>query len=360
MNEIERYLDRICRSVSGPNALRAHLREELREHLEETIDALVAGGLSQAEATKRALEEFGQPDAVREELETVHGRRHLALLIEKAMEWKEKTMKTEWKWQFAAQFLLIVLLAVQVVLFVWPLIYLIPHITAIYMDIGRQPEHAFFQAFHRVAVFLVHDWYLLVVPLALVWGIFEWKSRSQYKALVRLTAGAAASLVLTGLIFWQSLAVGVAYATILPDYASAVALSAYDEAIVVDEAIKDIRRAIESNDRAPFIAGLTELGGNLPHRGAVETAALGGIDPRREEKELRKIWNVVASLRSNVDHLRAQALSRSQPGLESSELDQFETIVREYDLLREMLPHWPRTMEGASVPDATPTEERKD
>ena len=37
MNEIDRYLDRACRAVSGPAALRRHLRKELREHLEEAI-----------------------------------------------------------------------------------------------------------------------------------------------------------------------------------------------------------------------------------------------------------------------------------------------------------------------------------
>ena len=47
MNDINRYLDQACRSVSGPVSLRKHLREELKEHLEEAIQALVATGMSQ-------------------------------------------------------------------------------------------------------------------------------------------------------------------------------------------------------------------------------------------------------------------------------------------------------------------------
>ena len=37
MNEVDRYLDQACRSVSGPVTLRRHLRKELKEHLEEAI-----------------------------------------------------------------------------------------------------------------------------------------------------------------------------------------------------------------------------------------------------------------------------------------------------------------------------------
>ena len=37
MNQIERFLDQVCRGVGGPSPLRKHLREELREHLDDRI-----------------------------------------------------------------------------------------------------------------------------------------------------------------------------------------------------------------------------------------------------------------------------------------------------------------------------------
>jgi hypothetical protein len=46
MNDIDRYLDQACRQVNGPDSLRAHLRKELKEHLEEAIDTLAAEGTS--------------------------------------------------------------------------------------------------------------------------------------------------------------------------------------------------------------------------------------------------------------------------------------------------------------------------
>jgi hypothetical protein len=33
MKKLEQYLDQVCRRISGPRALRQHVRQELREHL---------------------------------------------------------------------------------------------------------------------------------------------------------------------------------------------------------------------------------------------------------------------------------------------------------------------------------------
>ena len=64
MNDMDRYLDQACRRISGPTALRRHLREELREHLEEAIHALLAEGLSQEEAAAKAIESLGEPEVI--------------------------------------------------------------------------------------------------------------------------------------------------------------------------------------------------------------------------------------------------------------------------------------------------------
>lgn len=97
MRDIESYLDQVCRSIGGSKALHLHLREELREHVLETIERHKADGLDEDQAVQKALEEFGQPEAVREGLQAIYGRSLMGLVIEKAMQWKEKTMKTGWK-----------------------------------------------------------------------------------------------------------------------------------------------------------------------------------------------------------------------------------------------------------------------
>ena len=107
METIERYLDHVCGSLGGSSSLRRHLREELREHLTEAMDSHVAAGLSPEEAAAKAVEAFGSPATVSEELGIVYGRRLLAVVVEKAMAWKERTMKTGWKWSFVAHLALL-------------------------------------------------------------------------------------------------------------------------------------------------------------------------------------------------------------------------------------------------------------
>ena len=72
MNDIDRYLDQACRQLSGPDSLRQHLRKELKEHLKEAIDALVAEEMSHDEATATAIEELGEPEMIRDGMQSVY------------------------------------------------------------------------------------------------------------------------------------------------------------------------------------------------------------------------------------------------------------------------------------------------
>src|SRR5205823_4108950 len=98
MDKLEQYLDRVCRSIGGPRSLRQHVRQELREHLRDAVAEHRAAGLSEEEALDRALADFGGPEEVRSELEATHGHRLLPVVIDKAMQWKERTMKAKWLW----------------------------------------------------------------------------------------------------------------------------------------------------------------------------------------------------------------------------------------------------------------------
>ena len=95
MDKLEQYLDQVCRGIGGPWSLRQHVRQELREHLLDAAAEHRTAGLSEAEALDRALEDFGGPEQVRLELEATHGHRLLPVVIDKALEWKEKTMRAK-------------------------------------------------------------------------------------------------------------------------------------------------------------------------------------------------------------------------------------------------------------------------
>src|SRR5436190_88534 len=86
----------VHRGIGGPRSLRQHVRQELREHLLDAAADHRAAGLSEEEALARALADFGGPEQVRSELEATHGHRLLPVVIDKALEWKERTMRAKW------------------------------------------------------------------------------------------------------------------------------------------------------------------------------------------------------------------------------------------------------------------------
>src|SRR5215471_11793159 len=111
MDKLEQYLDQVCRSIGGPRSLRQHIRQELREHLLDAAARHKAAGLPEEQALDRALEDFGGPEQVRSELEATHGHRLLPVVIDKAMQWKENTLKAKWLWTTWAYLAVVVLIA---------------------------------------------------------------------------------------------------------------------------------------------------------------------------------------------------------------------------------------------------------
>lgn len=208
MNELEQYLDRVCRPLGGSKSLRRHIREELREHLLAAVEQHVGEGLSQAQAAAKAIEEFGEPETVRGGLEALYGRRVTALLIEKAMQWKERNMKTGWKWSFAAHFLLLLILAAEALFALAAAVFVVPLLRYHYDGL-----ELLLPGFSRTTIGLLlgacEMWFIWLPLLAIGWGLFEWRCRSESKATIRLAGLALASLVLTLFVCVVSAAVVV-------------------------------------------------------------------------------------------------------------------------------------------------------
>ena len=199
MEQIERYIKEVCRGLRVPEALRGEIGEELRAHLLESVQAHVDAGMPEEEAAASALAEFGQVDAVRGELKAAYGGSLLTLLIQRAMDWREKTMKTGWKWSFVAQLALVVMLVVgYLALLCWAR-FLIPPLVQGYRELNAPLTHlgGIAPALIRFSSFLVGTWYVWPILLALGWGIFEWRCRSVNKETIRLASGAVACLATT-------------------------------------------------------------------------------------------------------------------------------------------------------------------
>ncbi len=247
MTEIDRYLDQACRRVSGPAALRQHLRRELREHLEESVRDLVATGLSQDEATRKAIEGLGEPEMIREGLQSVYGQSVTSLFIDKAMEWKERTMKTEWKWYFAAQFGLVLIIALMVFLIGSALVFIVPVLEKSYSDVGMNLPGYLITTI-EVVWFVQHTAWIWLIALAGAFGLYEWKFRSENKALIRLTMSIGASVLLAAFAIWVTVAVTI------PLFQVRYAMDRQNESVVMariigaHESYKQLAQAIEDED----------------------------------------------------------------------------------------------------------------
>jgi hypothetical protein len=203
MDKLEEYLDQVCRGIGGGRALRQHLREELRQHLRDAAAEHKAAGLSDEEALNRALEHFGGPDEVRSELEATHGHRLLGVVIDKALQWKERTMKAKWLWMSWAHIALIGVVVAEALYISFCQVFLVPkffHIDSHLHDPAlRQSDASWLYDCLGWVNFLAnsatkHWWILLAV--AVLWALFEWRVRSEHKTFMRLSALGTAALAL--------------------------------------------------------------------------------------------------------------------------------------------------------------------
>src|ERR1022692_2685874 len=125
MDRLEQYLDQVCRSIGRPVKMRQHVRQELREHLLDALAQHRSAGLSEEAALAKALEEFGKPEEMRSDLEAAHGQR-MMWILDKAMQWKEKTMKAKWLWMTLAHVSVVLVIALAVMWISFADIFLLP------------------------------------------------------------------------------------------------------------------------------------------------------------------------------------------------------------------------------------------
>jgi hypothetical protein len=195
MNKLEHYLQQVCRSMGGPKALREHVRQELREHLLDAIAQHQNAGLSEQQAIDRALAEFGTPETVRGELEATHGHRMaLAMVIDKAMEWKEKTMKAKWLWTTWTYLMVVGIIVLEILFCFFSMIYLLPKIKKLQHDGFLLTDDSNRSALTWMYDFLygtadVFDkWFgWAVLGFLALWGLFEWRVKSENKPFMRLS-----------------------------------------------------------------------------------------------------------------------------------------------------------------------------
>jgi len=209
MNDIDRYLDQACRQVNGPESLRAHLRKELKEHLEEAIDVLVAQEMSREDATARAIEDLGDPEIIRDGMESVYSPGVTSLFIDKAIKWRDQ------KWHIAAQVGLALIFSTAIGCATFILHFVVPSLQQIHKHAGIDIPAVLTETF----VFSEIVWHYYWVGLSILiggWGLFEWKCRSDNKSALRTVAGVCLSLLSVLVAFWIVGVTAVSFALVAP------------------------------------------------------------------------------------------------------------------------------------------------
>lgn len=222
MEKLEQYLDQVCRGIGGPMEMRRHVRQELREHLLDAIAQHQAAGLSQAEAIDKALAEFGKVEEVRSELEAAHGQR-MTWIIDKAMQWKEMTMKAKWLWVTWA-YVGIVGVIVLDVLFIWfHAIMIVPKFQKMMadgiVDLGDDDELGVmwivnFQANVQRAC---ENWatFILLGTIVAI-ALFEWRVKSENKTFIRFSILGTIAIFLTIVLAVATIGVTILFAVGVP------------------------------------------------------------------------------------------------------------------------------------------------
>lgn len=256
MDKLERYLDQVCWGVGGPRSLRQHIREELREHLQDAAGAYRAAGATEEEALARALADFGGPEQVRSELEATHGHRLMAVVVDKALQWKETTMRAKWLWTTWAHLALAGVIALEVFFIVSSMVMVMPKCREIVQTEWPDPGGSGADDFLAWAASFVQGlattieyvaWW--VIPLAVAWVLFEWRWRSEHKVFIRLAAMGTAALGLMVVVILTSTAMVVPLTMVAPAIRLRPPEPIVRETVArIDTALQELESALAKKD----------------------------------------------------------------------------------------------------------------
>lgn len=255
MDKLERYLDQVCRSIGGPRSMRQHVRQELREHLLDALAQHKTAGLSEEEALAKSLEEFGQPEDVRSELEATHGQRMMAVVIDRAMQWKEITMRAKWLWTSWAYLSLVLVIALEVMFLTFVVIFIIPKFQKLLhdgmIDAGALDEHGvkWMVDFLLCLKHVGGDYTIfLIVGAALAWGLFEWRVRSDNKPFMRLSALGTTAVGLMVVVVLTAGSLVIPFTLAMPVMGILARPWALEQVNTIDASVSALEQALAKKD----------------------------------------------------------------------------------------------------------------
>jgi hypothetical protein len=327
MDKLEQYLDQVCHSIGGPRSLRQHVRQELREHLLDAAAQHRADGASQEVALNLALAEFGSPEDMRSELEEAHGQRMLAMVIDKAMQWKEKTMKAKWLWTTWATVAIVAVIALAVLFITAIEVFIVPKFNQLVRDGLVDPAvidtenvswmHAWLNRIGRIAEQAA--W--LVLLAAVAWGLFEWRVKSENKTIMRLSALGTVAVGLMIVVWLMSSTLLISFCLAAPANGRIAFEFALNQTAKIDAAVEKLDEPLAIKDW-PVVEERLDQAAKSLDRLADEAAAIPALRMRDERVTLDALKKAVQSSR--------QALGEAQQGVAAKDDNRVQTAIKEF------------------------------
>lgn len=341
MNKLEQYLQQVCRSMGGPRALREHVRQELREHLLDAASQHQAAGLSEEAALDKAMLEFGQPDAVRSELEATHGHRMMmALVLDKALQWKEMTMKAKWLWTTWTHLMVIAVIVLEIFFIYFQFIYIIPKIKKLRYDGYFATNEHSYPSITWMFDFLGKlgdaaewvTWWLILIILAL-WGLFEWRVKSENKSFIRLSILGSVALGLMVVVVMMAGSLILLPVIAMPSMRTAVHAGAMESMTSIDK----IGQTLEGLLAKPDWDSLQHQAGSMtkalkviPEGPMLSTLAKG--DEGRSLENLHTKWKAIEAEFEKVQQaILTKDTAQAQQALKTfrANFDAFQELVKQ-------------------------------
>jgi hypothetical protein len=328
MDKLEQYLDRVCRSIGGPRSLRQHVRQELREHLLDAAAQYRSAGLSEEAALDRALADFGGPEEVREELEATHGHRLMAVVIDKAMQWQERTMKAKWLWTTWAYLALAAVVVLEVLLITFNVIFIIPKFQrlmqygiidpAIIQEQGVSWMPGFLNGLSYVGGH--YTTFLLLAAVAAV-GLFEWRVRGENKPFIRLSALGTAAVGLMVVVMLMAGALVISFTLGVPAVGRIARPFALQQTATIDTSVGALEQALAAKNWDAMQAEATRAAGAVSRlEGAAPAVpALAGWGEPPTPEDLRA-------------HLKAadESLAEAQRAIQAKDAERLKAALQKF------------------------------
>jgi hypothetical protein len=323
MDKLDDYLDQVCRGIGGPRALRQHVRQELREHLLDAAARYKEAGMPEEEAVARALDDFGRPEEVRSGLEEAHGQRLLAVVIDKALDWKEKTMRARWLWSTWAHFAVWLAIVVEVLILTFIVMFIIPRYQKLMhdgiIDVAELNDHgAGWMAGFLNNLSYVGGNYTTPLFLLTLAGIalFEWRVRNENKTLMRLSALGTVAAGLAVVVMLTAGSLGVISTLAAPAMGRMARPWAAEQITTIDTSVGGIERAVTAKNWDDARAQATEASGALSRLSV--GPALSSLVRSNDRRELDELRAQLAAARERFGQVELAITARDAARVEAA------------------------------------------